>query len=768
MMDIIQQWFQNNLDIVFFVYGFAFVVMGIAILIQPKKESEFRIADILWLLAIFGITHGLSEFLDMWSIIKKSNTFFDIFRWFILVISYCLLFEFGRQLFSLGKDRNSFHKRIASVLTRWLLLIILIFIFIFAFMSADFLKIGNILVRYFLGFTGCILITFGFSSYYKCNEIMLKSLKVKRYFILASLSFLVYGFLGGLVVPKANFFPADWFNMDLFFEVIHIPVQFFRAICAVIVSWVIIRMLKIFNWEMREKFIESTKVLEKRLIDVEKRYQDIVENASDMIHSVNIDGHIVFANRKECEILGYSREELDGKYIKEIYAPETWDNVKKGFEKLRHEGILFVENGKMIKKNGEKLDVIINSSAIYDSVGNFVRTRSIIKNVTEQKYAEYALKQSEKHYRMLFDKMNEGFALCEMIWDEQNKPIDFRYLSVNQSWENNTGIRCDMAMNHTIREIIPSIEQFWIDKYAEVVQTGNPVHIENRVKSLDKWFEVFAYKYSDNKFAAIFSDITERKNMEKEKEKLQAQLLQSEKMAAVGQLAGGVAHEINNPMGVILGFAQSVVKMVKEGDSLYIPLKSIEREAIRCKKLVSNLLTFSRIDDKVKDKADINVLIDDTISLVEAHAKIKNIEIIKRYVPDLPQIEINKNQIEQVIVNLCNNAMDAMPEGGTITITTSQIDADLNAPACRQAGINADKKYIIISISDTGVGMSEEVKKHVFEPFYTTKEVGKGTGLGLSICYEIIKKHNGTIEVESEVGKGTTFVVKLPVKVAGE
>src|SRR3989339_335153 len=270
----------------------------------------------------------------------------------------------------------------------------------------------------------------------------------------------------------------------------------------------------------------------------------------------------------------------------------------------------------------------------------------------------------------------------------------------------------------------------------------------------------------------IIKDIRERKKYEKENTELQRHLLQSEKMAAVGQLAGGVAHEINNPMGVILGFAQSIVKMVKEGDLLYMPLKSIEREAVRCKNLINDLLVFSRKEKSKVELVNINIVIDGTISLIEAQAKLKKVEIIKKYSEGLPMIMVNSNQIQQVIVNLCNNAMDAMPKGGEIKIS-SNIEID-----------NRYINYIIIRISDTGEGIPNEIKSKIFEPYFTTKEVGKGTGLGLSLSYEIIQKHNGTIEVESpafasattpladnkategkEIGKGTTFIIKLPVGV---
>jgi two-component system, NtrC family, sensor kinase len=231
-----------------------------------------------------------------------------------------------------------------------------------------------------------------------------------------------------------------------------------------------------------------------------------------------------------------------------------------------------------------------------------------------------------------------------------------------------------------------------------------------------------------------------------ELKRAQEKLIQSSKMAAVGQLAGGVAHEINNPMGVILGFAQIVAKNMKEGDPLYMPLKSIEREVIRCKKLVGDLLTFSRTEKTQMEATYINGVIEEILSLIEARTKVKNVEIIRKYGIDLPRITMNKNQIQQVIMNLCNNAIDAMAEAGKLTITTKQTGTQIE-----------------IDVADTGKGMPEEVKKHIFEPFYTTKEVGKGTGLGLSLCYEIIQRHKGTIEAESENGKGTVFVVKLPL-----
>ena len=239
--------------------------------------------------------------------------------------------------------------------------------------------------------------------------------------------------------------------------------------------------------------------------------------------------------------------------------------------------------------------------------------------------------------------------------------------------------------------------------------------------------------------AAAYNDLKEA----------QERLLQTEKMAAIGKLAGGVAHEINNPMTVILGYAQSVAKRLDEKDPFYKPLKSIEREALRSKRLIDDLLTYSRTSKAMQEEMNVNKSIESALTLISALSKVKNIEIVEELAGDLPLIWANKNQIQQIIINLCNNAMDAVlekKETGKVWIRTSW-----------------DKKLISIVIEDDGIGMDNETRKKIFVPFYTTKDVGKGTGLGLSLCYEIVQKHNGEILVESEPGKGAKFTVKLPI-----
>lgn len=243
----------------------------------------------------------------------------------------------------------------------------------------------------------------------------------------------------------------------------------------------------------------------------------------------------------------------------------------------------------------------------------------------------------------------------------------------------------------------------------------------------------------------------------------QSQLVQSEKMAAVGQLAAGVAHEINNPLGVILGFSQSLIHRIKEEDPFALPLQSIQREAKRCKNLVQDMLTFSRVGKMEKELCDLNEVIQTALSLIEAQTKVKSIAVIKNLEKNIGKVMIQRNQIQQVIINLCSNAMDAMPNGGTLTVATRLLGT-LAVPLDK-----GERKWVEISVSDTGTGIPQEIQSKIFEPFFTTKEIGKGTGLGLSLVYEIVRRHDGAIQAESEVGKGATFIITIPASApAGE
>ncbi len=245
-----------------------------------------------------------------------------------------------------------------------------------------------------------------------------------------------------------------------------------------------------------------------------------------------------------------------------------------------------------------------------------------------------------------------------------------------------------------------------------------------------------------------FNQELEQRVQERTRELEQArdQLVQAEKLAAIGQLAAGVAHEINNPIGVMLGFAQVLLKRTPEDSPMYKPLATIEREGLRCKKIVQNLLDFARHSKPNLERVDINQVIDDALELIEHRTGNTQVRLIKTYSPRLPAVLADTNQLQQVFLNILLNAYQAMPNGGELNVITHQ-----------------DGDRVCAVFSDTGPGIPPENLKRIFDPFFTTKEVGKGTGLGLSVSYGIVEQHGGTIEVKSDGKTGATFTVKLPI-----
>lgn len=242
----------------------------------------------------------------------------------------------------------------------------------------------------------------------------------------------------------------------------------------------------------------------------------------------------------------------------------------------------------------------------------------------------------------------------------------------------------------------------------------------------------------------------EKKVEERTKEltEMQAHLIQSEKLASLGKLAAGVAHEINNPLGGILIYSHLMLEDTDKNSPRYENLKKIVKETSRCKDIVKGLLEFARPKEPEMSLISINDIAEKSLSIIERQALFQNIKIKKTYTSDLPKIVADSAQLQQVFMNVIINAAEAMEGNGILALSTS---------------LSRDGTCIEVKFSDTGHGIMEEDKKRLFEPFFTTKEVGKGTGLGLAISYSIIQKHHGTIEVKSELGKGSTFTVKLPL-----
>jgi two-component system NtrC family sensor kinase len=234
-----------------------------------------------------------------------------------------------------------------------------------------------------------------------------------------------------------------------------------------------------------------------------------------------------------------------------------------------------------------------------------------------------------------------------------------------------------------------------------------------------------------------------------ELEEAQAQLIRKEKLASMGQLAAGVAHQLNNPLGTILLFSDIVLQDLPEGTQGREDVQMIAQEAQRAKEIVTALLNFARQQKVWAQPTALDTILHELIERARQQPAYERIQIVEKIAPDLPQIEADPAQLPNVFANLIDNAADAMPDGGTLTI---------------EAARSQDRQSVVVHVTDTGHGIPPENIKEVFSPFFTTKPLGQGTGLGLSIAYGIVKVHHGTIQVKSQIGEGTTFVVTLPVR----
>ncbi len=259
--------------------------------------------------------------------------------------------------------------------------------------------------------------------------------------------------------------------------------------------------------------------------------------------------------------------------------------------------------------------------------------------------------------------------------------------------------------------------------------------------------QVFAWTFGSTAAGLLVVNFFARRVLRRE-ESLRGKeekLRQTEKLTAVGQLAAGIAHEINNPLGSILGFAQAAARRLAPTDELSVPVAGIEEEARRCKRIVSDLLTFSRQSEPRLEVFELGSALDAALTMVWAQARVRGVSVERRSLAPAP-VRADRDQLMQVAVNLCANALDAMPDGGRLTVWTGRDDGG----------------RIYLEVEDTGAGIAEEHKAHVFEPFFTTKELGRGTGLGLSLVHEIVTRHGGEVSLRSSPGRGSAFRVLLP------
>ncbi len=365
--------FTKNLGTVFFIYGLAFFTMGVAIFAKPRAESIFKLSGIIWMLAAFGIIHGLREWCRA-LVIEGRGPIWDSAQLITLFASYVLLFEFGRRLIVLSFSR---------FLNKWFTVIIsslalaLIPVSIFALKENP-----DICIRYFLGFPGGVMAGLGFILYYRGNEPILKLFNVRVYFLVAAVSMGAYGILGGIVVPKADFFPAYFVNRDSFLGLFGIPIQEFRAICAVFLTWSVWNILGVFDREARANLINKTE----EAVAAKVYAESIIDTMTCALTVTGPDGRIKMVNTAACELLGYKEKELIGKREQEIFAEKpAFDN-----RKLKNYPLTY------LSKDKTKIQVLFSRSFTNNKRGEITNIVCVGKDMREMKEMQEKVIASEK------------------------------------------------------------------------------------------------------------------------------------------------------------------------------------------------------------------------------------------------------------------------------------------------------------------------------------------------------------------------------------
>jgi PAS domain S-box-containing protein len=503
--------------------------------------------------------------------------------------------------------------------------------------------------------------------------------------------------------------------------------------------------------------VTELKKAEEALRESEEKYRRIVETAQEGIWMINAEAKTIYVNHRLAEMFGYTVNEMLGHSAFDFIDDSNHEEAKRRIER-RKRGMKDQYDFKFKRKDGSVLWASVSANPMLDDDGEFIGNFSMISDISDRRRAEEALQESEERYRTLVE--NIPIAVYRTTPGPKGKilvgnPAYYRMFAFDSEEEFKQFNVADLYVNPKDREAFSE----------NLLANGTVDGVELALKKKDGtpfWGSVTARVLYDESgkapyFDCTVMDITARKQAEEEKEKLQAQLAQAQKIEAIGTIAGGIAHNFNNLLTSILGNASLMLLETDSDHPNYEMLKIIEKQVLSGSKLTYQLLGYARKGGYEIQPLSLNQLIKET-SDTFAMAK-KEIRVHRELAKELFGINADQDQIEQVLLNLYVNAADAMPRGGELFLKTMNVtDKDMRSkPYDAKPG-----DYVLLTVRDTGTGMDKKTQEKIFDPFFTTKGMGRGTGLGLASVYGIVKAHGGYIDVESKKGHGTTFTIYLP------
>ena len=482
---------------------------------------------------------------------------------------------------------------------------------------------------------------------------------------------------------------------------------------------------------------ESTATAKRPRLDLLQAAADIVAALPDAVVVTGTDRRVLAANDMGAALLGWSPGEVVGQLIADALHPAERAHVASREDKVLAGESQHYETKIVKHRTGEERDVAV-SSGPFRVNGDLIGTVATLRDITDPKRAADTLARSEARYRHLVESASDAIVTLD---------ANGRFTTVNHAAENISGYKRDELVGQWFAPMLPDDDLPKALAHFQQALAGETGLFESQFYRKDGETRIIAITYStpqkDEEVLCLIRDVTDQKM-------LQEQLIQSEKMSAIGQLVSGVAHELNNPLAGISAFAQLLLAEKRFPPDQRTAAETIYSEARRASRIVQNLLTFARQHKAEKVQSSINQVLDDTLELRGYELRVRGIDVRREYDESLPDTMADAHQLQQVFLNLITNAEQAMEQRDghhhRLTVRT------------RRTG-----ETIRIEVEDTGAGIPANLIERIFNPFFTTKPTGSGTGLGLSISLGIVREHEGRIWAENQPQGGARFIVELPV-----